>query len=119
MKLSRKKTLADVVIFSGMAINLVVVGLILYFYVIRVTARCADRLTSDLPGRDRHCSSSCWWPSWPFSGGFYERHRIRGQCGMKSYVAPFFIALITCAALFLLLDLGVMNLMGLTLFFNP
>lgn len=38
---------------------------------------------------------------------------------MKSYVAPFFIALITCAALFLLLDLGVMNLMGLTLFFNP
>ena len=38
---------------------------------------------------------------------------------MKSYVAPFFIALTVCAALFLLLDLGVMNLMGLTLFFEP
>ena len=34
MKTTRKKTLADVVILSGMAINLVVVGLILYFYVI-------------------------------------------------------------------------------------
>ena len=34
MKSSRKKTLADVVILSGMAINLVVVVLILYFYVI-------------------------------------------------------------------------------------
>ena len=34
MKSSSKKMLADVVIFSGMAINLVVVGLILYFYVI-------------------------------------------------------------------------------------
>jgi hypothetical protein len=37
---------------------------------------------------------------------------------MKSYVVPFFIALIVCAALFLLLDLGVMNLMGLSLFFE-
>jgi hypothetical protein len=34
MKSTRKKTLADVVILSGMAINLVVVALILYFYVI-------------------------------------------------------------------------------------
>jgi hypothetical protein len=34
MKSTRKKTLADVVIFSGMAINLVVIGLILYFYVV-------------------------------------------------------------------------------------
>jgi hypothetical protein len=34
MKSGRKKTLADAVILSGMAINLVVVGLILYFYVI-------------------------------------------------------------------------------------
>jgi hypothetical protein len=34
MKSTRKKTLADVVIFSGMAINLVVIVLILYFYVI-------------------------------------------------------------------------------------
>lgn len=33
MKPSRKKTLADAVIFSGMAINLVVIALILYFYV--------------------------------------------------------------------------------------
>ncbi len=33
MKASSKKTLADAVIFSGMAINLVVVALILYFYV--------------------------------------------------------------------------------------
>jgi len=38
---------------------------------------------------------------------------------MKSYVVPFFVALVACATLFLLLDLGVMNLMGLTLFFNP
>jgi hypothetical protein len=38
---------------------------------------------------------------------------------MKSYVVPFFVALIACAALFLALDLGVMNLMGLTLIFNP
>jgi len=38
---------------------------------------------------------------------------------MKSYVVPFVVALIGCAALFLALDLGVMNLMGLTLFFNP
>ena len=38
---------------------------------------------------------------------------------MKGYVAPFFIAFTVCAALFLLLDLGVMNLMGLTLFFEP
>ena len=38
---------------------------------------------------------------------------------MKSYVMPFFVALIGCATLFLLLDIGVMNLMGLTLFFNP
>lgn len=34
MKSTRKKTLADVVILSGMAIILVVVVLILYFYVI-------------------------------------------------------------------------------------
>ena len=34
MKSTRKKTLADVVILSGMAINLVVIVLILYFYVI-------------------------------------------------------------------------------------
>ena len=34
MKSNRKKTLADAVILSGMAINLVVVVLILYFYVI-------------------------------------------------------------------------------------
>ena len=33
MKPTRKKTLVDVVIFSGMAINLVVIALILYFYV--------------------------------------------------------------------------------------
>jgi hypothetical protein len=33
MKSSRKKTLADAVIFSGMAINLVVIVLILYYYV--------------------------------------------------------------------------------------
>lgn len=38
---------------------------------------------------------------------------------MKSYVVPFFVALIVCATLFLALDLGVMNLMGLTLIFNP
>jgi hypothetical protein len=38
---------------------------------------------------------------------------------MKSYVVPFFVALIACATLFLLLDLGVMNLMGLSLFFDP
>jgi hypothetical protein len=38
---------------------------------------------------------------------------------MRAYVMPFFVALIVCATLFLLLDLGVMNLMGLTLFFNP
>jgi len=38
---------------------------------------------------------------------------------MKSYVLPFCVALVACAALFLLLDIGVMNLMGLTLFFNP
>ncbi len=38
---------------------------------------------------------------------------------MKSYVVPFFVAFIACATLFLLLDLGVMNLMGLTLIFNP
>ena len=37
---------------------------------------------------------------------------------MKSYLVPFFIALVVCAALFLLLDLGVMNLMGLSLFFE-
>jgi hypothetical protein len=34
MNASRKKTLADAVIFCGMAINVVVIGLILYFYVI-------------------------------------------------------------------------------------
>ena len=38
---------------------------------------------------------------------------------MKSYLLPFFVALIACAALFLLLDVGVMNLMGLTLLFDP
>ena len=38
---------------------------------------------------------------------------------MRTYVMPFFVALIVCATLFLLLDLGVMNLMGLTLFFDP
>jgi hypothetical protein len=38
---------------------------------------------------------------------------------MRAYVMPFFVALVACATLFLLLDLGVMNLMGLTLFFNP
>ena len=38
---------------------------------------------------------------------------------MKSYVMPFFVALIVCATLFVLLDIGVMNLMGLTLFFDP
>ncbi len=38
---------------------------------------------------------------------------------MKGYVVPFFVALIVCATLFALLDLGVMNVMGLTLFFNP
>ena len=34
MKSTRKKTLADAVILSGLAINLVVVVLILYLYVI-------------------------------------------------------------------------------------
>ncbi len=34
MKSTRKKTLADAVIMSGLAINLVVVVLIIYFYVI-------------------------------------------------------------------------------------
>jgi hypothetical protein len=38
---------------------------------------------------------------------------------MKGYVVPFIVALAACAALFLLLDLGVMNLMGLTLIFHP
>jgi hypothetical protein len=38
---------------------------------------------------------------------------------MKSYVVPFFVALMVCATLFLVLDLSVMNLLGLTLFFNP
>ena len=38
---------------------------------------------------------------------------------MRTYVMPFLVALMACATLFLLLDLGVMNLMGLTLFFNP
>lgn len=38
---------------------------------------------------------------------------------MKSYLVPFCVALIACGALFLLLDLAVMNLMGLTLIFNP
>ena len=37
---------------------------------------------------------------------------------MKSYVVPFVVALAACTVLFLLLDLGVMNLMGLTLFFE-
>ena len=38
---------------------------------------------------------------------------------MKSYVVPFFVALLACATHFLLLDYGVMKLMGLSLFFNP
>ncbi len=33
MNAPRKKTLADIVIFAGMAINAVVIVLILYFYV--------------------------------------------------------------------------------------
>jgi hypothetical protein len=44
---------------------------------------------------------------------------MREQGEMKSHMVPFFVALVACATLFLLLDLGVMNLMGLTLFFNP
>ncbi len=34
MTLVKKRKLADIVIFLGMAINAVVIGLILYFYVI-------------------------------------------------------------------------------------
>ncbi len=34
MSSPRKKTLADIVIFAGMAINAVVIALILYFYVL-------------------------------------------------------------------------------------
>jgi hypothetical protein len=38
---------------------------------------------------------------------------------MRAYLVPFVVALVACATLFVLLDLGVMNLMGLTLFFDP
>jgi hypothetical protein len=38
---------------------------------------------------------------------------------MRAYLVPFVVALVVCATLFVLLDLGVMNLMGLTLFFDP
>jgi len=38
---------------------------------------------------------------------------------MRAYVVPFVVALAACATLFVLLDLGVMNLMGLSLFFDP
>jgi hypothetical protein len=38
---------------------------------------------------------------------------------VKAYLVPFVVALVACATLFVLLDLGVMNLMGLTLFFDP
>ncbi len=38
---------------------------------------------------------------------------------MRAYLVPFVVALVACATLFVLLDVGVMNLMGLTLFFDP
>jgi len=74
---------------------------------------------SDIPGQGRHCSSPCWHSFSFSSGGSFEQRRIRERDRVKSYVVPFFVALLACATLFLLLDLGVMNLMGLTLFFNP
>jgi hypothetical protein len=60
-----------------------------------------------------------WQLSWCFSGGCSERAIVPGKDPMKSYVLPFLITLAASGALFLVLDLTVMRLMGLTLFFHP
>ena len=38
---------------------------------------------------------------------------------MKKYIIPFVLAFLVCSTLFLALDFAIMNLMGLTLFFQP
>ncbi len=38
---------------------------------------------------------------------------------MKDYVLPFLVAFVVCGAAFLALDLAVMSLQGLGLFFTP
>ncbi len=38
---------------------------------------------------------------------------------MKKYLVPFVLAFLVCGALFLALDVAIMNLMGLTLIFHP
>ena len=38
---------------------------------------------------------------------------------MKKYIIPFVLAFLVCGILFLTLDFAIMNLMGLSLFFQP
>jgi len=38
---------------------------------------------------------------------------------MKKHIVPFVLAFLVCGALFLALDFTIMNLMGLTLFYQP